>query len=460
MSYSGGSDDPTDFDGSYPVPGVLPVTSKKPRKDATTNASNAAQAAGVRAFTAQAVAFYFRAPVKAFFRTRVDYLAYARTLQQQNAARANDATSRRLAWLRSTTPGVIASAIRYYGWRVIPEQILPPLIANVSVGAVLYTSYLQILGQLHEESATSAKRVFPPPLPSETFAAGFLAGSIQSIVAAPLDAIQVRYERYNPQIDNAKNGGHPQTMWQFGKAKLNDIGARGIFAGYSLSLVKDAFGSAVFFSTFEYIKAQGYYNFIRWYYGSLRNEVVDNLVLKRPHGTHSKHHRYSDNGPATDLAAVSVGASRPNKTITPHYAIEPAFLFLAGLSASVVQSTVIYPLHHLQVEHWEHLEALDQQATKLRHAPRMPGDKKWAMMRNYYKAYQLTWQDCKETAIRESGGKVVRWLYRGFWWNTIRQLPSTSTGLIIFELVRRKYGLASDEVRITSRAGQYDILVT
>jgi hypothetical protein len=40
---------------------------------------------------------------------------------------------------------VLASAIRHSGWRILPDQVLPPLLANVSVGAVLYTSYLQIL---------------------------------------------------------------------------------------------------------------------------------------------------------------------------------------------------------------------------------------------------------------------------------------------------------------------------
>jgi hypothetical protein len=67
--------DPTDFEA---IEGVLPVlppnTSGKIRKDPSKNAATGASAAGVRAFTAQAVAFYFRAPVKAFFRTRVDYL--------------------------------------------------------------------------------------------------------------------------------------------------------------------------------------------------------------------------------------------------------------------------------------------------------------------------------------------------------------------------------------------------
>lgn len=44
-------------------------TRRNPRNDAATGAS----AAGVRAVSAQVVAFYFRAPVKAFFRTRVEY---------------------------------------------------------------------------------------------------------------------------------------------------------------------------------------------------------------------------------------------------------------------------------------------------------------------------------------------------------------------------------------------------
>lgn len=42
------------------------------RKDKTSNAATGASAAGVRAIGSQAVAFYFRAPVKAFFRTRVE----------------------------------------------------------------------------------------------------------------------------------------------------------------------------------------------------------------------------------------------------------------------------------------------------------------------------------------------------------------------------------------------------
>lgn len=42
------------------------------RRDAKNNATTGASAAGVRAIGSQLIAFYFRAPVKAFFRTRVE----------------------------------------------------------------------------------------------------------------------------------------------------------------------------------------------------------------------------------------------------------------------------------------------------------------------------------------------------------------------------------------------------
>lgn len=44
------------------------------RKSPRTNAATGASAASVRAVSAQLVAFYFRAPIKAFFRTRVEPL--------------------------------------------------------------------------------------------------------------------------------------------------------------------------------------------------------------------------------------------------------------------------------------------------------------------------------------------------------------------------------------------------
>lgn len=93
-------------------------TRGKPRNDAATGVS----AAGVRALSAQFVAFYFRAPIKAFFRARVDYMALARAVHPGVADGK---------WsIHTTTPGLLFHAVKTYGWQFIPNQVLPPLMAN------------------------------------------------------------------------------------------------------------------------------------------------------------------------------------------------------------------------------------------------------------------------------------------------------------------------------------------
>lgn len=52
-------------------------------QDSKSNAATGASAAGVRAVSSQLIALYFRAPVKAFFRTRVEYVVVERNLNLQ-----------------------------------------------------------------------------------------------------------------------------------------------------------------------------------------------------------------------------------------------------------------------------------------------------------------------------------------------------------------------------------------
>ncbi|KAJ5095155.1 Mitochondrial substrate/solute carrier [Penicillium argentinense] len=373
---------------------------RKPRNDAATGVS----AAGVRALSAQFVAFYFRAPIKAFFRARVDYMALARAVNPRVAEGK---------WsIHTTTPGLLLHAVRTYGWQFIPNQVLPPLMANAGVGAVLYTSYLQVLGSLHDPVSQGAKRVWPPAPPSATFAAGFTAGTIQSIVAAPLDALQVRM-----QTSDLLEGQY-RSMWHYGHHKLKQIGLRGIFAGWSLSFLRDSFGYAVFFSTFEYVKSQSYYSFITWYYGALHAEHLERIP--------------------------SAGSSdRGVPLIKPHYALEPGFLLLAGVAASVAQQVIQHPLGVIQDLHLGRLEYLDHQASL--------DPSRRQMMRLYYHAYQETWKRCRRKVARAGGWRP--WLFRGFFSTAIRQVPSTSAGLIIFELVRRRYASLADAVHIQSDGG-------
>ncbi|KAL4881527.1 mitochondrial carrier [Aspergillus karnatakaensis] len=379
------------------------------RRNPRSNAATGASAAGMRALSAQLVAFYFRVPVKAFFRTRVDYMAFARAVSPPSEGGR---------WsLHTTTPGLLIHAVRTYGWRFIPNQVLPPLLANAGVGVLLYTSYLHVLGTLYEPVSLGLRRVYPPASPVDTFTAGFVAGSIQSLVAAPLDALQVRL-RTNDIIE-----GRYQSMWHYGRQKLRQIGLRGIFAGWSLSFLRDSLGSAIFFSTFEYVKSQGYYSFLIRCYGS----------------SHSQNENHLQPVQSSD---------RGLPLIRPHYALEPCFLMFAGIAASVAQQIVQHPLNAVQNIHVARLEYLDHQAT-LR-----PSNKQ--MLQIYYSAYQETYKRCKKKAARAGGW--MRWLYRGFIGNALRQVPSTSAGLVIFELVRRKYATNMADATYIRKDG-YDILL-
>lgn len=188
-------------------------------------------------------------------------------------------------------------------------------------------------------------------------------------------------------------------MWQYATHTLRTIGPRGVFAGWGLNAVKDSVGYGAFFMTFEYVKAQGYYGFVTAYCS-----------------------RHLPPSTSTDEGGTPV--------TKPHYALPPLFLLLAGISASLAQQCINHPLSRIQDQHYRLLPHLDGRA-------RVPQTKK-AMLRDYVSAYRKTYERCRKRAVGKGGWR--RWLYRGFWWSAVRQVPSTSAGLVIFELVRRRYG--------------------
>jgi hypothetical protein len=259
-----------------------------------------------------------------------------------------------------------------------------------SVGAILYTTYLETLSALHEPSSRMTKRAFPPPDPQSTFLAGFVAGSVQSVFAAPLDALQARF-RTSDMLE-----GRYRSMWDYSNSKLRAIGLRGIFAGWSLSFFKDSLSSAVFFCTFEYVKSQMYYGLLPQIY------------------------RYPQPG---DFA-IEGG-------LRPHYLLEPSFILGAGILASVGQQAVQYPVVQIQNIHYNRLESLD-------YAAKMEKTNS-GTMKGYYHAYLKTFDQAGQQARRAGGWRP--WLYKDFLWSTLRQTPSTAAGLIVFEVVRRKYAV-------------------
>ncbi|KAK1057342.1 hypothetical protein LTR74_014250 [Friedmanniomyces endolithicus] len=389
-------------------------SNSKKRKE---NASNGLGAAAVRGLSARVLAVWFRAPVRSFVRTRIDYMGYARAISPY--------ADQKWSW-RMLSPALLASAVYRHGWSFLPNQVLPPLMANTIIGATLYTSYLQALGFLHEPSARATKRADPLPSPINTFTAGFIAGSIQSLIAAPLDALQVRFHA------TEFVGGKYRNMWQYAYLKTGEIGVRGVFAGWSLSLVRDSFGSAVFFSTFEYIKGQALYSFVSNYYGHFGKLTGSQQDALRAQGKGS--------------------TTASNPVITPHYMLEPGFILLAGIAASVAQAAIQYPVSRIQDIHYGRLEWID--AHPINKAT-TTGTRQRGPLGLYASAYKKTVKQCLAIARREGG--LRKWLFRDFLIRTLTQVPSTSAGLIVFEVIRRKYGDASDVVKIQKDG--YDILL-
>lgn len=266
---------------------------------------------------------------------------------------------------------------------------------------------------MHQPSSQSLKRIYPPPPVSSTFAAGLAAGTLQSIVAAPLDALQARF-RTSDVLD-----GKYKSMWQYGRRKLQEIGVRAVFAGWRLSVLKDSLGSAVFFATFEFVKAQSCYEFVAWYYGSLSPFKGS---VRRANNTDQNN---------TD-------------TLKPHYAIGPTFLMLAGLSASLAQQVIQHPIAVIQQIHHICLSRHKRSAHPSSEVGHITHD-----------TYGRTYMRCVVYARRFGGWR--RWLYREFWLISLKQIPSTSAGLVVFELVRRRYGSEAEAVRI--RKDTYNILL-
>ena len=93
---------PKDSNGVSSEDVVFP-SPERPQK--SSNAATGASAAGIRAISAQFIAFYFRAPMKAFFRTRFDYTGLARAINPH--VLANEGWS----W-RVSTPGLLAHAVK------------------------------------------------------------------------------------------------------------------------------------------------------------------------------------------------------------------------------------------------------------------------------------------------------------------------------------------------------------
>lgn len=366
--------------------------------------------AGIRALLYQLQALYLRTPVKLFRPTRIDYLAFVREV----ANRYDDLNSKPYKFRTHSSIGMLVNVLKKEGWRFIPDQVLPPLLANSATGIVLYGSYLTALdyfdGRKAENQETRTRSIDFSFSAVDTWKAGLIAGAVQSLAAAPVDAIFTRLT-----MAEVMNGKH-QNLWSFGWNKLKEIGPVGVFAGYGFSLIKESLGFAFYFSTFELVKTRGYnltYQMISGY-RKLKHRLRDKFSFLT----------FSQGQQETDAKLLRLEETRLTKIL------KSSFILFAGASAAFSLLAVQYPLTKIQKVHLGRLEALDIYNSSLH-------KRENRFFKVYWNSYIDTFRHCLKMQ-RKSTLPWYRFWYKGFTRNALTTIPATSVGLLVFEIMRTR----------------------
>ncbi|KAI9492997.1 mitochondrial carrier domain-containing protein [Zychaea mexicana] len=349
---------------------------------------------------------------KLFRPLRIDYLMMARALLPP----VDEASTKRFSF-RYTSIGMISHAVKKQGWNFIPRHILPPLLANTMIGTVLYTTYIASLPMFHPASSFQLHRPFPPPPFSSVFMAGCLAGAMQSIVAAPLDSVKIRFE-----VSDLMEGKH-RSMYQFAKSTLKELGIASAYRGFSLTLVRDSLSCGLFFATFEWVKQQGYYYFLDEMYGL---QVDSRKTLHQLEGMH-RHHGEKD----ISHSISTEKSANPSNIATkerPPLMLEPIFVILAGAAAAVAYQIIEHPLSKIHSIFY-----IEEGQSEFTHK-----DKRESVR----VLYRKTWEQCK-LQVRMHGGSWRKFMYQEFGSTVIKVVPATSIGFLVFELVKREVDFRS-----------------
>ena len=270
---------------------------KTTKKERNLNSLIGALTAAFRTIIFRLTTFYLRIPLKLFRPPRFDYLHYLRVSYSENPTKNQKST----IYDRSSI-NVLHRALKQYGWRIIPERILPPLLVNSLTGILLYTSYLQTSSYLNKDITDQNEYYF------NIYKSGWIAGLLQGLVSSPVDAIIVRQntDELIRQIDKHDN------VWKYAWRKWRQIGIIGCYGGCLLTLFKESISFGAYFWSFEYIKTK--------YDGKLKD---------------SKY-------------------------------IHHSIIFVSGVTSALILQMIQYPITKIERIHHKRLEAIDNLAITYR----------------------------------------------------------------------------------------------
>ena len=359
----------------------------------TTSSSSiigALSAAG-RSLIYRITTFYLRTPVKFFRPRRFDYLHYVRLADAEHTGQtANTNTSNSNSQAKNANTKIRMSVNPhknkfyqttnlYILGKTLNKngwRVIPEkILPPLVVNSITGT----ILYTTYLETMNMMERVYPSSMNAFelSFSAGCTAGFAQAAVSTPIDAIYARSVADAVLFDVGLGKGLGKNLWVYGFEKLREIGLVGCFGGFGLVAFKETFGFGVYFSTYEYLK--------------------DVFKRKEYFEESSKWFKGS-------------------------------FMLAAGTSAAFFLQVIQYPLGKIQKLHQERLEMLDISSRN---------QFKDHYFRIYRNAYWNTFKHLGEIRHNEHT-RVIRWLYKGFFRNTLAVIPGTTMGLFFLDYLRTR----------------------
>ena len=170
------------------------------------------------------------------------------------------------------------------GFLSLIRHLSPALLANVLLGTVMFTSYeamvatelrlmehypssllTRLFAPSHSASSVSSASIVMPPVSYPgILLAGAFSGLTQSLVIAPIQAVNCHYEHHhylhtlssqNPNegsfaYNASLRPSHHASLWHI----MKEEGVRGVFRGWPLTAARDTLGMGAFFLTFQAVK--------------------------------------------------------------------------------------------------------------------------------------------------------------------------------------------------------------
>jgi hypothetical protein len=292
-------------------------------------------------------------------------------------------------------------------------------------------------------------------------------------VATPLDSLKVRFE-----VTDLLEGKH-RSMYQYAKSTLKELGLFSAYRGFTLTLARvrhdfhynrkmsgclpkvrtnspptqDSLACGLFFATFEWVKQQGYYNFLDEVYGYQidSSEALTKVDSSWNHSGFLKHDDERRDHASIQAAALSLAEDTVKEK--PPLLLEPIFVITAGAAAAVVRVINIIERPHGKNETTntqrvgiQAYQAIDHPLSKIHNVFYVTeAQSEFANPRcreSTRKLYRETWERCK-MQVRLTGGSWRKYLYQDFTGVLVKVAPATSLGFLVFELAKREIDFRS-----------------